>query len=71
VVYRYDELRRIGSPLPGAQASLSTDSRITRYTGGLVITPAQAIYVKLSYEYWEARDFTDFHSYHVGMGGAF
>lgn len=71
VVYRYDELRRIGSPLPGAQASLSTDSRITRYTGGLVITPAQAIYVKLSYEYWEARDFSDFHSYHVGMGGAF
>ncbi|ACG72205.1 conserved hypothetical protein [Anaeromyxobacter sp. K] len=70
-VYRFDELRRKGAPLPGASAELSIDSRIQRYTGGLVVTPAQGVFVKLSYEYWDTTDFEDFHSYHVGMGGAF
>jgi hypothetical protein len=70
-VYRYDELRRVGVPLPGAPQDLSTDSRINRYTAGLVITPAQAIYMKLGWEYWEPTDFPEFHSAHVGFGGAF
>lgn len=70
-VYRYDELRRTGLPLPGAPAELSTDSKITRYTGGLVITPAMAVYMKVGWEFWDATDFPDFHSAHVGFGGAF
>jgi hypothetical protein len=70
-VYRYDELHRVGVPLPGATAALSTDSKIVRYTGGLVVTPAQAIYVKLSWERWEPTDFPTFDSYHAGLGGAF
>lgn len=71
VVYRYDELRRTGVPLPGAPADLSTDSRIVRYTAGVVYTPAQAIYMKLGWEYWEPTDFPTFHSAHLGFGGAF
>lgn len=71
VVYRYDELRRNGLPLPGASAQLSTDSRIVRYTGGLMITPAQAVFIKASWEYWQPTDFGAFHSWHVGLGGAF
>jgi len=70
-VYRYDELRRAGVPLPGANASLSTDSRIARYTAGLVVTPAQNVYMKLGWELWKPTDFQEFHSYHVGFGGAF
>jgi hypothetical protein len=71
VVYRYDALRRNGMPLPGANAQLSTSSRIVRYTGGLMITPAQAIYLKASWEYWDTSDFGAFHSWHAGLGGAF
>ncbi|BDG04612.1 porin family protein [Anaeromyxobacter oryzae] len=71
VVYRYDELRRNGMPLPGSSAQLSTDSRIVRYTGGLMITPAQAVYIKASWEYWQPTDFGAFQSWHVGFGGAF
>ena len=69
VVYRYDELRRTGMPLPSS--SLSTDSLIKRYTGGIVLTPAQAVFMKLGWEYWEPKDFAKFHSFHVGFGGAF
>jgi hypothetical protein len=61
---------------------MTLDTRITRYTAGLLITPAQAIYVKLGYEYWTPNDvgvfrtppasaFPAFHSAHVGFGGAF
>jgi hypothetical protein len=71
LVYRYDELRRAGVPLPGSTAELSADSRMVRYTAGVQITPAQAIYVKTGWEYWETTDFGDFHSWHVGIGGAF
>lgn len=71
VVYRYDELRRTGVPLPGAPEQLSTDSRIVRYTGGVVITPAASLFLKVSWEYWEPTDFEKFHSIHAGFGGAF
>jgi hypothetical protein len=70
-IYRYDELRRAGVPLTGASPTFSADSRITRYTAGVVITPAQNIYMKMNWEYWKPTDFEKFHSYHVGFGGAF
>jgi hypothetical protein len=70
-VYRYDELRRTGTPLPGAAAELTKDSTFTRHTGGFVVTPAQAIFVKLSWELWQTTDFGEFHTYHAGMGGTF
>jgi hypothetical protein len=78
-VYRYDELRRKGVPLPGS--SLTPDSLLVRYTAGLVLTPAQAVYVKLAWEYWTdeaaigtpagTTPFEDFNSVHLGFGGAF
>jgi hypothetical protein len=71
VVYRYEEMRRTGSPLPGAPADLSANSRFTRYTGGLVVTPAPNVYLKASWEYWDTSDFGRFNTYHAGIGGAF
>jgi hypothetical protein len=71
MVYRYDQLARVGVPLPGSAAALSPNSRIDRYTGGVVITPVSSLYVKLSYEFWKPTDYDSFHSVHVGVGGAF
>jgi hypothetical protein len=71
VVYRYEELRRTGTPLPGAPPELSANSRFARTTGGVVVTPAQNLFVKTSWEYWDTNDFGTFHSYHAGIGGAF
>jgi hypothetical protein len=70
-VYRYEELRRMGTPLPGAIAEMSADSRFIRHTGGIAVTPAPAMFVKLSWEYWRTSDFGDFHTYHAGIGGTF
>ncbi len=70
-VYRYEELRRTGTPLPGSVAELSADSTFVRHTGGLVVTPNSAIFVKLSWELWQTTDFGEFHTYHAGMGGTF
>ncbi len=79
LVYRYDELRRNGVPLPGS--TLTPESLLVRYTAGLVLTPVAASYVKLSWEYWTDRTmigtppgttpFTPFNSIHLGFGGAF
>jgi len=71
IVYRYEELARRGTPLPGAPAEMSVDSRFVRYTGGVVVTPAQSLFVKLSWEYWDTSDFGKFQTYHAGIGGAF
>jgi len=71
VVYRYDQLARRGVPLPGSAAAMTPDSRLERWTGGVMITPASSFYVKLSYEYWMPSDHPEFHSGHVGVGGAF
>jgi hypothetical protein len=71
LVYRYEELARKGTPLPGAPVEMSADSRFVRYTGGLAVTPAQNLMVKASWEYWDTTDFGQFHTYHVGIGGAF
>lgn len=71
VVYRYEELKRTGSPLPGAPAEMTADSRFRRYTGGLVLTPAANVFVKASWEYWDTSDFGRFNTYHAGIGGAF
>ncbi len=71
LVYRYEELRRKGTPLPGAPVEMSADTRFTRYTGGVVVTPAQSIFMKLSWEYWDTSDFGRFNTYHAGIGGAF
>lgn len=71
VVYRYEELARKGTPLPGAPAEMTADSRFVRYTGGVAVTPAQNLIVKLSWEYWDTTDFGKFQTYHVGLGGAF
>ena len=70
-VYRYEELRRSGTPLPGSIAELSRDSKFVRHTGGFVITPANALFVKLSWEFWKTSDFGDFHTFHAGIGGTF
>jgi len=70
-VYRYDVLERRGVPLPGADAQLTTKSTIDRYTVGLVLTPAAALYVKLSWEYWKPTDFPVLNTGHIGVGGAF
>lgn len=71
LVYRYEELKRTGSPLPGAPAQMTASSRFTRYTGGVVLTPAQNVFVKASWEYWDTSDFGRFNTYHAGIGGAF
>jgi hypothetical protein len=71
MVYRYDELRRVGVPLPGSQAGLSPDSRMRRFTAGAMIVPVAATFVKLSAEYCDATDFQSFLSFHLGMGGGF
>ncbi|MFO0581219.1 MAG: hypothetical protein U0229_03015 [Anaeromyxobacter sp.] len=70
VVYRYDELGRHGVPLPGS-VGLSTNSHILRHTAGILFTPAPSTFLKLGWEYWMASDYTDFHSVHLGVGGAF
>ena len=70
-VYRYEELRRTGTPLPGAVAELSADSTFKRHTAGFVVTPASSLFVKLSWELWQTTDFGEFHTYHAGIGGAF
>jgi len=71
MVYRVDGLQRVGLPLPGADPELTTRSRITRYTAGVVITPETSFFVKLGYEYWRPSDFPSFNSIHFGVGGAF
>ena len=71
LVYRYEELRRIGTPLPGAPSQMTARSRFTRYTGGVVVTPAANFFVKASWEYWDTSDFGRFNTYHAGIGGAF
>ena len=70
-VYRYEELRRTGTPLPSSVAELTTDSTFKRHTAGVVITPASSLFVKLSWELWQTTDFGEFHTYHAGIGGAF
>ena len=71
VVYRYDRLERKGTPLPGSIAELTSDSTFKRHTGGFVITPAAALYLKASFESWQTTDFGNFYVYHAGIGGAF
>jgi hypothetical protein len=71
LVYRYDELERTGVPIPGANAALTPASKFVRYTAGFVLEPAQAVFVKAGWEFWDTTDFADFHSWHVGFGGAF
>ncbi len=71
VVLRGDELRREGAPLPGAPSTMTPDSRIRRYTGGLMWTPSSGFFVKAAYEYWQPTDFPELHTVHLGIGGAF
>jgi hypothetical protein len=71
LVYRYDELKRTGVPTPGASASLTPASKFVRYTAGFVLEPAPSVFVKAGWEFWDTTDFADFHSWHVGFGGAF
>jgi hypothetical protein len=71
VVYRYEELQRRGAPLPGAPAEMTTVGRFVRYTGGVAVTPAQNLIIKLSWEHWDTTDFGRFQSYHAGIGGSF
>jgi hypothetical protein len=71
VVYRFDRLERLGVPLPGSAAAMTPSSRVERATAGLVVTPAASLFVKLSYEYWMPSGYPEFHSGHLGVGGAF
>ena len=50
---------------------MAPDSRLERATAGIVVTPAASLFVKLSYEYWMPSGYPEFHSGHVGVGGAF
>jgi hypothetical protein len=70
-VYRYEEMRRMGVPLPGSIAELTPDSKMVRYTAGIVLTPAEHIFAKLAWEYTESTDFGDFQAFRGGIGGAF
>jgi cytochrome c553 len=71
VVYRYDTLERLGVPLPGSSTAMTPSSSMARATVGLMVTPAASLFIKLSYEYWMPSDYAEFHSGHVGVGGAF
>jgi hypothetical protein len=71
MVYRYDTLERLGVPLPGSAPAMTPSSSITRATVGTVLTPAASLFVKLSYEYWMPSGYPEFHSAHLGVGGAF
>lgn len=71
VVYRYDMLERLGVPLPGSSPAMAPSSRLARATAGLLLTPASSLFIKLSYEYWMPSGYPEFHSGHVGVGGAF
>ncbi len=71
VAWRYDVLERLGVPLPGSAAAMTPSSRLSRATAGFMLTPAASLFVKLSYEYWMPSDYPEFHSGHVGVGGAF
>jgi hypothetical protein len=71
MVYRYDQLERIGAPLPGSVAAMTPDTAIDRFTIGTVFTPSSGISVKVSYEYWKPTGFASFQSGHLGFGGAF
>lgn len=70
-VARYDHLERRGVPLPGSSASLGPSTAIDRYSAGVMLTPASAMFVKLSYERWVAPDLGDLHSAHVAVGATF
>jgi hypothetical protein len=50
---------------------MTPDSRLERWTAGAMITPASSFYLKLSYEFWMPSDHPEFHSVHLGVGGAF
>lgn len=69
VVYRYDQLRRKGMPLPGS--TISPDASIIRNTAGVVFTPASSVYMKLSWEQWMSQSYPNLQSIHFGVGGAF
>lgn len=71
VAWRYDLLERLGVPLPGSAAAMTPSSRMQRATAGFMLTPAASLFVKLSYEYWMPSGYPEFHSGHVGVGGAF
>jgi hypothetical protein len=69
-VFRYDELRRQGTPL-SASSPLSVDSTLQRYTAGLMIIPAPSLYLKVGYELWSGTDLPTLHAGHLGFGGSF
>jgi hypothetical protein len=71
MLYRFDLLRRVGSPLPGAVAQMTYDSRILRYTGAAQLLLGESVFLKASYEYYWFTDFEATHSIHVGLGGMF
>lgn len=71
VVARFDRLERRGVPLPGSAQALTPATRIDRATAGLVTSLASSLYLKVSYEYWMPTAWAEFHSGHLGLGGAF
>ena len=71
LVYRWDDMVRSGTPLPGAPTDMTDQSRFRRLTVGAVIQPAQNTFVKISWEGWDTSDFGRFNTYHAGLGGAF
>jgi hypothetical protein len=69
LVAREDGMRRRGNVLKGSL--LSSSSRIIRSTAALTYELAQALRVKLSYEYYAFSDFHNESVIHLGFAGPF
>jgi hypothetical protein len=72
--YRHERLLRGGPILtPPDLAKLTPDGAfdLRRTTGGLELRPADAVYVKASYEHFSASHVGRFGLVHLGVGGTF
>ena len=69
VIAREDGLRRRGNVLKGSV--MTSNSRVIRSTGALAYEVAQALRLKLSYEYYAFSDFHNESVIHLGFAGPF
>jgi hypothetical protein len=69
-VYRYDELRREG-PTDRVVIPISTDTKVRRYTAGLELRPADAVFVKASFEHYRPTELPITNALHLGVGATF
>ena len=69
LIAREDGLRRRGNVLKGSV--MTSNSRVIRSTGALAYELAQALRIKLSYEYYAFSDFPNESVIHLGFAGPF